>query len=187
MNRDLLTREEIERMIRDAGNGLTAWRNRAGIVLMWRSGIRVGELCALKVSDVDLKGGKINVQRGKRDKQRFVVLDAISRAVVEKWIDDRDRFMRFASGDFLVGTLRGTPTRPNYWRRALPRIAALAGIKKRVHPHGLRHAFACELLSEGKDLRTIQIALGHSSLSSTEKYLDRFPSAELLVKLSQRR
>jgi site-specific recombinase XerD len=85
-----------------------------------------------------------------------------------------------------VCTLQGRPLKPSYVRTMLPRLAARAGITRRVHPHGLRHAHAAELMWEGVPVPIIQRQLGHASLATTDRYLRSIAPADV-VEVMQRR
>jgi site-specific recombinase XerD len=173
LDADLLTREEIERLIRAcSGRAPSGVRNRAMIVLAWRSGMRIGEVLALRPKDLDLDHGTARIQHGKGDKFRVVGLDSGTVAVVSRWVDAR-RKLRASNRAPLICTLDGRPIRQDYVRHLLPRLAAKAGIDKRVHAHGLRHAFAVELDREGLSLSGIGTLLGHSSAATTAVYLRR--------------
>ncbi len=173
LDADLLTRDEVERLMRAcSARASTGQRNRALIVLAWRAGLRVGEVLALKPKDVDLIEGSLRIQHGKGDKPRVVGLDAGAVAVVAKWIDTR-RKLGIPTSRPLICTLGGDAVGQDYVRHLLPRLAAKAGIDKRVHAHGLRHAYAVELEREGAPLSTIRDLLGHSSAAVTDRYLRR--------------
>lgn len=107
----------------------TGVRNRALIAACWRSGLRIGEALALAVKDLDPDSGTLVVQRGKGGKRRT------------------------ASGWPLFCTLRGEPMDQSYVRHLLPRLERKAGIERRAHAHGLRHAFAVDMVRSGAALR----------------------------------
>jgi integrase/recombinase XerD len=143
-------------------------RDRAMIHLMYASGLRVSELCALELGDLDLERGVVRAF-GKGGKRRLVpvgeaALDAISaylRAVRPK---------RATNHPALFLSPRGGPmTRQGFWK-LLKRYARGAGIKTPLSPHKLRHSFATHLLQGGADLRAVQAMLGHADLGTTEIY-----------------
>lgn len=183
---DLLSRREIERLIAAAsGRAPTGVRNRAMIALAWRSGLRIGEILALRPKDVDLIAGRVTVQRGKGGKRRVVGLDAGTAALVARWIETR-RAMRVPATAPLYCTLRGGSIDQSYIRHLLPRLASRAGIEKRVHAHALRHAFSVELEAEGAPLTTIRDLLGHSSVAVTDRYLRRIGASDAIDFARQR-
>jgi len=173
LDADLLTPREIETLLRAcSGRAPTGIRNRAMLALAWRSGLRIGEALALRPKDLDLAAGTLVVQHGKGDKRRVVGIDAGTSALVQRWLDvRRKRAINARAAVFC--TLNGDPIEASYVRHLLPRLARKAGIDKRVHAHGLRHAFAVELEREGATISTIRDLLGHSSAAVTDRYLRR--------------
>jgi integrase/recombinase XerC len=164
-----------------------ALRDRALVELLYGAGLRVGELVALDVRDIDLHRGDVRVW-GKGGKERVVPLPAAARSALREYLDGR----RHAGvlSEPLFPSLRSkkgeTPRRldPRDVRRILRRRADRAGVVDRVHPHRLRHSYATHLLDMGADLRAIQELLGHASLSSTQKYTA--VSAERLLEVYDR-
>ena len=127
---------------------------------------------------------------GKGKRRRVVGLDAGAVALIERWLDVRaklgaDRGWR-PSTRRLICTLEGGPVRPVYYRQVLPRLAARAGIEKRVHPHALRHTHAYELANEGLPPHLIQAQLGHTSLATTDRYLRHIAPMELVRAITAR-
>jgi integrase/recombinase XerC len=168
-----------------AGRG--ALRDRALVELLYGAGIRVGELVALEVRDLDLHRGEVRVW-GKGGKERVVPLPAAARHALREYLDQRRRPGVLAEP--LFASLRSKkgemPRRldPRDVRRILRRRAERAGLADRVHPHRLRHSYATHLLDMGADLRAIQELLGHASLSTTQKYTA--VSAERLLEVYDR-
>lgn len=168
-----------------AGRG--ALRDRALVELLYGAGIRVGELVALDVRDIDLHRGDVRVW-GKGGKERVVPLPAAARNALGEYLDQRRR--PGVLSEPLFPSLRAkrgeNPRRldPRDVRRILRRRADRAGVVDRVSPHRLRHSYATHLLDMGADLRAIQELLGHASLSSTQKYTA--VSAERLLEVYDR-
>jgi site-specific recombinase XerD len=168
---EVLTPDEVRGLIGACSTrARTGIRNRALIVVLWRTGLRLSEALALRPKDLDRTGGSIRVLHGKGDKARTVGLDGGAVAVVERWLDLREREQISARAP-LFCTLAGKPVQTQYVRNLLPRLARKAGISKRVHAHGLRHTHACELAEEGVELRIISAQLGHANTSTTDRYL----------------
>ncbi len=148
-------------------------RDRALIELLYGAGIRVGELVALDVRDVDLHRGDVRVM-GKGGKERVIPLPSAARTALAAWLDERRR--PGVLGEPLFTALRprreDAPRRlgARDVRRLLAGRARAGGIQDHVHPHKLRHSYATHLLDMGADLREIQELLGHASLSTTQKY-----------------
>ncbi len=168
---------EVENLIEaPAGSEPVARRDRAILELLYAAGLRVGELVGLDWRAIDLSGRALRVV-GKGNKERMVpfgrpAADAL-RAWLEVWETVRGAAREARGGDgeepvFL--NLRGGRLTDRSVRRILDRYVGEAAIAAGVHPHTLRHTFATHLLENGADLRAIQELLGHSSLSTTQKY-----------------
>jgi site-specific recombinase XerD len=163
---EVLDRAEIDALLRACGRSRTGRRNRALIVLLWRAGLRISEALALEPRDVNFERGTVRVRRGKGSRARTVGLDPQAAAVLEQWLQ-----VRSANAHSLISTLDGSPVQASYVRAALPRLARRAGISKRVHAHGLRHAYAYELIEEGASPVHVRDLLGHSNIATTDRYL----------------
>jgi site-specific recombinase XerD len=179
LDADLLTPKEVEKLLRVCSSRApTGIRNRAMIAVAWRSGLRISEVLALRVKDLDLEAGTLVVQHGKGDKRRVVGLDAGTSALIDRWLTIRAK-RRIVAGPVFC-TLKGQPIDQSYIRHLLPRLGRKAGIEKRVHAHGLRHAYAVELEREGATITTIRDLLGHSSAAVTDRYLRRLGPGEAI-------
>ncbi len=141
-------------------------RDDAVLELLYGSGIRVGELCALAVGDVDLGRGRAVVW-GKGGKQRSVPLSEAAVDALRQWLGPAREAWRTdgSDSDALFLNQRGRPLSSRDVRRILDRRAASP-----THPHALRHTFATHLLDGGADLRAVQELLGHADLSTTQRY-----------------
>ena len=184
-SRDPLTVPECLALLRHTGRGKTAARNRGIIVVMWRAGLRVQETLDLRPRDVNLDTGEIRIHRGKGGKARTVVIDGDGLAVLELWIELR-RGLEPPPRAPLFCTLAGRPIYQQYIRQLLPRLAARAGIDRHVHPHTLRHTFAYGLSRDGVAMPTIQGALGHANLRTTDTYLNHLTPRELAAAIHGR-
>ena len=168
---ELLSADEICALIRACSSRApTGVRNRALIAVLYRAGLRVSEALALHPKDVDQAAGTVTVLHGKGDKRRTVGMDPAAFALLERWLDRR-RALGLSGRRPLFCTLKGQAIAASYVRRLLPRLVARAGIEKRVHAHGLRHAHAAELAAEGVPVNVVQAQLGHGSLATTDRYL----------------
>jgi integrase/recombinase XerC len=157
---------------------LEALRDLALVEFLYGTGIRVGELVSLDVRDIELQAAQVRVL-GKGRKERVVPIPKYALAALAAWISARTRPGVLAEPLF-ISLFRGrgseqSARRPRRLgdrdiRRILNARARDAGIVDRVHPHRLRHSYATHLLDMGADLREIQELLGHSSLSTTQKY-----------------
>jgi integrase/recombinase XerD len=162
----------------------TGIRNRALLTVMYRGGLRIAEVLALKVSDVDPARGTIRVLHGKGNRARTVGLDSGPMAVVQRWIDAL-RAAGIRNGR-LFSTLQGGQLSDKYVRALLGRLAVAAGIEKRVHPHGFRHTHAVELAAEGVPVNVISRQLGHANSSVTARYLDHVAPADVVAAMQRR-
>jgi integrase/recombinase XerD len=145
-------------------------RDKAMIELLYATGLRVSELCGLKLEDLNLTTGYL-IARGKGSKERIVPVGAIARAAVEHWLDGpRAEYARGREVRFLfLGPGGRRLTRQGFWK-LLKRYARLAGIDRPISPHKLRHSFATHLLERGADLRAVQAMLGHADVGTTQIY-----------------
>ncbi len=168
---DVPTEEEVRALVRACSTRApTGLRNRALIVLMWRCGLRVGEALALEPRDVDPEAGTVRVRHGKGDRSRTVGMDDQTAAVVGRWMERR-RSLGFNGHRRMLCTLDGTPVEASYVRHLLRRLGVKAGVERRLHPHGLRHAAAARMARDGTPPNVIRDFLGHSSMAVTDRYL----------------
>jgi site-specific recombinase XerD len=183
---EVLSEDEVKSLIRACSNRApTGIRNRALIVVMYRAGLRLSEALALKPKDIDPEAGTITVLHGKGDKRRVVGLDPGSMAILLRWVDKRHQY-GLTGRSPLFCTLQGRPLHSSYVRTLLHRLGAKAGIEKRVHPHGLRHSMSHDLMMEGVPVPIIQQQLGHTSLATTQRYLDHIAPKELVETMQRR-
>lgn len=183
---EILTPDEVMELIRACSNRApTGIRNRALIAILYRGGLRVGEALALHPKDVDAGAGTVTVLHGKGDRRRTVGLDPGAMGIIMRWKDRRHSLGIDARGS-LFCTLEGRPLKPSYVRTLLPRLARKAGIDKRVHPHGLRHTHAYELMMEGVPVPIIQRQLGHASLATTDRYLRHIAPKDVVEAMQSR-
>lgn len=140
-------------------------RDDAVLELLYGSGLRVSELCGLRIGDLDRRRGVVTVW-GKGAKQRQVPVSAPAAVALERWLDGiRATVAGADAGDRLFVNRRGRPLTPRDVRRLLDRRAPSP-----THPHALRHTFATHLLDGGADLRVVQELLGHADLTTTQLY-----------------
>jgi len=158
----------------------TGIRNRALIGLLWRTGLRISESLDVREKDIDLPSGTVVVQRGKGSKRRTVGIDDGVRELLGTWLERR-RALALPEASPLFCTLRGESIDTSYIRHLLPRLARKAGIRKRVHAHGLQHRFAVDLVNEGASITTVRDLLGHSSIAVTDTYLRRVGAGEAVA------
>jgi integrase/recombinase XerD len=137
--------------------------------LMYASGLRVSELCGLRVSDLDLDRGVVRA-RGKGDKRRFVPVGEVALLHLTRYMTEvRPRQAPPGESALFVSPRGGQFSREGFWK-AVRRYATIAGIVPLPSPHKLRHSFATHLLQGGADLRAVQAMLGHADLGTTQIY-----------------
>ncbi len=166
-----LTEEEIARLLSAADGGdARALRDRALLELFYSSGLRVSELAALTLQQVDLEHGFVRVF-GKGSKERVVPVGGKASGALATYLTaGRPHFVRTRTGGQLfLNKNGGALSRVALWM-IVKKYAKRAGITKNVKPHGLRHSFATHLLTGGADLRAIQEMLGHASIATTQIY-----------------
>jgi len=147
--------------------GILPLRDLAIIELLYSSGLRVSELTNIKVLDIDHRENFVKVS-GKGNKERIVPFGSNAREVILQYL--RRRIELKPKDDFLFLNNRGSGLTTRSIVRIVKKYGLLSGISKKISPHALRHTFATHLLGGGADLRSIQELLGHSSLSTTQRY-----------------
>lgn len=145
-------------------------RDKAMIELMYSTGLRVSELCGLKVGDIHFDRGCLRCV-GKGDKERLVPVGRSALAIVQEYLRQaRPAILREATSPYLFLSLRGGPVnRIGFWK-AVAAYGKKAGLRMNLKPHMLRHSFATHLLDCGADLRSVQLMLGHADISTTQIY-----------------
>jgi len=166
---DVLSIEEIEKILSFPDDSPTGKRDRLIIELLYSAGIRVSELVGLDVGDVDIDSGYLTCT-GKGSKQRVVPLGRVAiEATSDYQQNGRPHILKKIVEKALIINTRGTRlSRQSCWK-VVKRYAKRAGVKD-VYPHSLRHSFATHLLAGGADLRAVQEMLGHSSINTTQIY-----------------
>jgi len=172
-----LTVDEVFQLVEEPRDGdRYMLRDRAILELLYSTGIRVAELVSGNISDLDFASEVLSV-RGKGNKERLVPVGRPALDAVSVWLSEREGIMRARAARgrgvekeavFLNG--RGSRLSVRSVERLVKHYGERAGIAQTVTPHALRHSFATHLLEMGADLRSVQELLGHSSLSSTQRY-----------------
>jgi len=164
----VLDQRELEGLLEGpAPDGEPDWRRRrddAVLELLYGSGLRVGELCGLRVGSLSLASGAADVW-GKGAKERRVPVSEAAVRAVRRWLAVRGEVLPAEAGDVLFGNERGRPLTPRDVRRIIDRRSSSP-----THPHALRHTFATHLLDGGADLRAVQELLGHTDVATTQRY-----------------
>lgn len=144
----------------------TPHRNLCMLRLMLEAGLRAGEVVALRPDHLDMQTCRLIVREGKGAKDRTLWISDDLRDLIGEWLQRRPK------SEWLFPTRNGTQVQTRYLRAMVTRLARKAGIAEadKVSPHTLRHTFATDLLRETKNLRLVQKALGHASISTTQIY-----------------
>jgi site-specific recombinase XerD len=158
---DLMTADELERLLKSPNQEDDAekrLRDKAVLEMLFSTGLRVSELCALP-RDLDLSRDEFSV-RGKGDKVRMVFLTPEAKSAVSEYLKKNTEI---TGGKLFSLTPRSV-------ERLVKQYAIKAGISRKVTPHVIRHSFATDLLQNGADLRSVQALLGHANITTTQIY-----------------
>jgi site-specific recombinase XerD len=143
-------------------------RDRALLELFFSTGLRLSELCSLN-RDLDLSKDEFSI-RGKGDKVRVVFISDRARETLRAYLKVRKDFTEPLFANISANSSADMRLTPRSIERIVKHYATVAGISKRVTPHVLRHSFATDLLSNGADIRSVQIMLGHANIATTQVY-----------------
>ncbi|MCX6095081.1 MAG: tyrosine-type recombinase/integrase [Candidatus Bipolaricaulota bacterium] len=145
-------------------------RNRAMLLTLLDTGVRLGELIALNLGDLDLGAARIRIRSGKGERERYVFVGRVVLRSLRGWIDTRGHGQEFWP---LFVTRGGQRLDRRNVQRILERISARAGLGgKHIHPHLLRHTFATHYIMNGGDPFSLQRILGHSDIQTTMIYVN---------------
>lgn len=180
-----LSESDVEQLLAAAnGDDAVSLRDRAMLELMYASGLRVSELVGLPLGQLSLRQGVLRVI-GKGNKERLVPMGEDAIAWLSRYLEQaRPELLEGLPAEAVFVSRRGAAlTRQAFWYR-IKHYARLAGLRRSLSPHSLRHAFATHLLNHGADLRSLQLLLGHSDLGTTQIYT--FVARERLKALHER-
>ncbi|NMC40709.1 MAG: site-specific tyrosine recombinase XerD [Bacteroidales bacterium] len=167
---DVLTVEEIERMIGVVDlSKPEGHRNKAIIETLYGAGLRVSELVGLKITDIHRREGFI-VVTGKGNKQRMVPVGSKALKAIDFYFEQRRAMKKIHDENIVFLNRRGRRLSRVMIFNIIRESARMAGIKKKISPHTLRHSFATHMIEAGADLRAVQEMLGHESILTTEIY-----------------
>lgn len=149
-------------------------RDRAMLELLYGSGLRVAELCALNISDLEFDESILRVRQGKGNKERIVPMGEIAIQAVKQYLEQRGKLRhprtQLQDRQALFLNRHGQRLTTRSVARVVKQGCLTAGLQSQVSPHVLRHSCATHMLNSGADLRTIQEILGHASLQTTQRY-----------------
>lgn len=166
----VMTLEEVDKLLDIDLVDNYSYRNKAMLEVMYATGLRVSELTALKLSDVDLESCIIRTI-GKGSKERIIPLGDYALKYLKLYVSEyRSTMMKKNYHDYIFVNNHGNPMTRQGFFKIIKKQAELKGIKTVISPHTIRHSFATHLLDHGADLRSIQEMLGHSNISTTQIY-----------------
>ena len=164
---DVLSADEVRRLL----GATVCLKHLAALSVAYSAGLRVAEVAALKVGDVDSTRMLLRVERGKGGRDRNAMLSADLLGLLRRWWTEGHRQgVLHREGWLFPGQDWAQPISTRQLHRIVVEAARSAGIPKRVDPHTLRHSFATHLLEDGVDIRVIQVLLGHARLDTTAPY-----------------
>lgn len=201
---EFITPDEVMRMIdacltRPRNHRSSGIRNAAMIGLLYRCGLRVGELVDLEVKDLDLDRGLVTILHGKGDERRVVIIDDFAGKLLRDWLAERAELLSResqwpgstpdAGAAFCIVNRPtiGRPMHDNSARQAVKHIARKAGIRRRIHPHGFRGSVATEWMLEGASLVAVKELLGHKDLATTERYINKMIGSAVMHQFARER
>jgi len=169
---NIISEKDVEALLLspDTGTAL-GMRDKTMLELIYACGLRVSEIIGVSVYQVNLRQGAL-ITMGKGSKERMIPIGDIALSWLNNYLDEaRPKLLKHnLREDILFPSRNGLPmTRQTFWHR-VKLYATKAGIKQKLSPHTLRHAFATHLVNRGADLRVVQLLLGHSDLSTTQIY-----------------
>lgn len=163
----VLTMDEVKRLL----DATTCLKHQAALSVAYGAGLRVSEVAALKVTDVDSKRMLLRIERGKGGRYRNAMLpNGLLLLLRDWWRAGRQQGVLFPEGWLFPGQNAMRPISTRHLHRIVVTAAEAADITKHVGPHTLRHSFATHLLEDGVDIRVIQALLGHAKLNTTAFY-----------------
>ncbi len=167
---NFLTEEEVDKLLDINLNTPYDYRNKAMLEILYATGLRISELCNLKITDVDMNNEIIRVY-GKGKKERIIPVSDYALSFLDRYIKlYRNEILKDKISDYLfISNVQDKISRQGFFK-IIKKECSRAGIEKNVSPHVLRHSFATHLLKHGADLRVIQELLGHEDISTTQIY-----------------
>ncbi len=170
---DIITDDEHGKLLEACGGGALGIRNQAMLSLLYSSGLRRSELCALNVGDVDFNTHQVHVRNGKGGTNGKSVFCSITKVLLLRWLDKRRELGIKPRGPLFCQTSKskGAAIHPSYIYNRLQALARKANIGKRIHPHMYRRSTATKLINTGATLDRVMSQLRHRSSASTHTYI----------------
>ena len=163
----ILSVREMAHLIASAPN----LKSRAMLSAAYGAGLRAGEVCALKVTDVESERGLLRIEQAKGRRDRYALLSPLMLGLFRRWWREGHRLGKMLPRGWLFpGMNPVNPLSTRQFNRIVHLAAEGEGLTKRVSPHVLRHCFATHMLERGEDIRHIQVLLGHQKLHTTARY-----------------
>lgn len=156
----VLSREEVKKLIGVTHN----LKHKSILILLYSSGLRLGELLNLRIADIDSQRMRIHIHSGKGKKDRYVILSEKALTIL------REYYKKFQPKAFVIEGQKGGRYSQSSVQSIIKTAVKKAGIRKKASAHTLRHSFATHLLDDGTDIRYIQELLGHKKLETTQIY-----------------
>jgi len=161
--------DQVKGLLEAGTSSVLEIRDVAMFELFYSSGLRLSELSALNLTDIDLTGQSLLVRSGKGGKSRVLPVGSKAVAAIETWLQQRSQQTTISEPALFVSS-RGTRLGQRSIELRLKQWCIKKGVAESVHPHMLRHSFASHLLEASQDLRAVQELLGHSNISTTQIY-----------------
>jgi len=159
--------KKIIKKIDEEKNIFVKVRNKAFVITLWGTGLRIGEALSLTIEDLD---NDYLIVLGKGGKERIIPLISQVKKALNFWVLERSKLNSLISNNLFINS-NGKKITPRYFQKFFSNLRDSLDLNTYFTPHSLRHSFATHLLQNGVDLRTLQLMLGHSSLSTTQHYL----------------
>jgi len=161
-----MSEDEVDKLLNSPDSNIKIEkRDKAMIEMLYATGMRISELVNLKITDVDMQRCVVKVL-GKGSKERLIPFGEQAYEALNNYLSDRDKS---SSKEVFLSNRRTKISRVAFWHR-IKHYIVRENLKQTISPHTLRHAFATHLLNRGADLRSVQLLLGHSDLSTTQIY-----------------
>jgi integrase/recombinase XerC len=161
--------DQINGLLNAKTNSILEVRDLAMFELFYSSGLRLSELYALELTDLDLAGRSLLVRSGKGGKARILPMGSKAVAAISRWLQERENLTGINDAALFV-TAKGRRLGQRSIELRLGQWCKKKGLQEHVHPHMLRHSFASHMLESSQDLRAVQELLGHSNISTTQIY-----------------